>query len=110
MKTLSLALFTLVALLFTGCSSKKYFEPKQTFSASNASSNVRSRVRDQPKEDIKPTVRKDYEAERDKIKKDREQFLKKKGIGGNNSSKAPEQTLKPAKWGKSRSKSREVPN
>lgn len=39
MKTLSLALFTLVALLFTGCSSKKYFEPKQTFSASNASSS-----------------------------------------------------------------------
>ena len=39
MKSLSLALFTLVALLFSGCSSKKYFEPEQTFSASNASSS-----------------------------------------------------------------------
>lgn len=39
MKTLSIVFFTLVALLFSGCSSKKYFEPEQTFSASNASSS-----------------------------------------------------------------------
>lgn len=39
MKMVSLVLFTLVALLFLGCSSKKYFEPEQTFSASNASSS-----------------------------------------------------------------------
>ena len=39
MKTLSLALFMLVAMLFSGCSSKKYFEPEQTFSASNAASS-----------------------------------------------------------------------
>ena len=30
--------FTLVALLFSGCSSKKYFEPEETFSASSATS------------------------------------------------------------------------
>ena len=39
MKMLSLTLFTLAALLFSGCSSKKYFEPENTFSASNASSS-----------------------------------------------------------------------
>jgi len=39
MKTLSLALLTLVALLFSGCSAKKYFEPEQTFSASSATSS-----------------------------------------------------------------------
>ena len=39
MKTLSLTLFTLAALLFSGCSSKKYFEPEETYSASSASSS-----------------------------------------------------------------------
>lgn len=39
MKALSLITFTLAALLFSGCSSKKYFEPEQTYSASNASSS-----------------------------------------------------------------------
>ena len=39
MQTLSLTLFILAALLFSGCSSKKYFEPEQTFSASNASAS-----------------------------------------------------------------------
>ncbi|MEA2048311.1 MAG: hypothetical protein U9O64_07695 [Campylobacterota bacterium] len=39
MKALSLALFILIALLISGCSSKKYFEPEKTFSASNASSS-----------------------------------------------------------------------
>ena len=39
MKALSLITFTIAALLFSGCSSKKYFEPEQTFSASNASTS-----------------------------------------------------------------------
>ena len=39
MKALSLLTFTIAALLFSGCSSKKYFEPEQTFSASNASTS-----------------------------------------------------------------------
>lgn len=39
MKTLALTLVSLAVLLFSGCSSKKYFEPEQTFSASNASSS-----------------------------------------------------------------------
>jgi hypothetical protein len=39
MKVLSLLTFTIAALLFSGCSSKKYFEPEQTFSASNASTS-----------------------------------------------------------------------
>lgn len=39
MKALSLALFTLISLLVLGCSSKKYFEPDTTFSASSASSS-----------------------------------------------------------------------
>ncbi|WP_373033043.1 hypothetical protein [Sulfurovum sp.] len=39
MKVLSLITFTIAALLFSGCSSKKYFEPEQTFSASNASTS-----------------------------------------------------------------------
>jgi len=38
-KTLSLTLITLLALLFSGCSSKKYFEPEHTFSASKASAS-----------------------------------------------------------------------
>jgi len=37
MKALSLLAFAVAALLFSGCSSKKYFEPEQAFSASNAS-------------------------------------------------------------------------
>jgi len=36
MKSVSLSLVLLAALLFSGCSSKKYFEPEKTFSASNA--------------------------------------------------------------------------
>lgn len=39
LKTLSLTLLTLATLLFSGCSSKKYFEPEQTFSASSASAS-----------------------------------------------------------------------
>ena len=39
MKGFSLLTFTVAALLFSGCSSKKYFEPEQTFSASSASSS-----------------------------------------------------------------------
>ena len=46
MKTLSLTLFTLAALLFSGCSSKKYFEPEQTYSASSASSSYGNRIVD----------------------------------------------------------------
>ena len=37
MKQLSFIAFTTLALLFSGCSSKKYFEPETTFSASSAS-------------------------------------------------------------------------
>ena len=36
---LSLISFTALALVFSGCSSKKYFEPEQTFSASTAESS-----------------------------------------------------------------------
>jgi len=36
---LSLTTFTVLALIFSGCSSKKYFEPEQTFSASSAESS-----------------------------------------------------------------------
>jgi len=36
---LSLISFTALALVFSGCSSKKYFEPEQTFSASSAESS-----------------------------------------------------------------------
>ncbi|RLA71073.1 MAG: hypothetical protein DRG09_01390 [Epsilonproteobacteria bacterium] len=39
MNSVSLTLLALAALLFSGCSSKKYFEPEHTFSASNASSS-----------------------------------------------------------------------
>lgn len=39
MKSLSLFGFIVAALLFSGCSSKKYFEPTQTYSASNASTS-----------------------------------------------------------------------
>lgn len=37
MKQVSFVAFTALALLFSGCSSKKYFEPEKTFSASHAS-------------------------------------------------------------------------
>lgn len=46
MKALSLIAFTLAALLFSGCSSKKYFEPEQTFSASNASTSNGENITD----------------------------------------------------------------
>ena len=46
MKGLSLVAFTVTALLFSGCSSKKYFEPEQTFSASGASSSFGSNLVD----------------------------------------------------------------
>ena len=39
MKRLSFITLTLVVLFFSGCSSKKYFEPEQTFSASHASTS-----------------------------------------------------------------------
>ncbi len=46
MKGFSLLIFTVAALLFSGCSSKKYFEPEQTFSASGASSSFGSNLVD----------------------------------------------------------------
>lgn len=39
MKGLSFIILAAAVLLFSGCSSKKYFEPEQTFSASNASTS-----------------------------------------------------------------------
>jgi len=39
MTKVSLIGFTVAALLFSGCSSKQYFEPTETFSASNASNS-----------------------------------------------------------------------
>jgi len=39
LKVLSLTTLTVAALVFSGCSSKKYFEPEQTFSASSAESS-----------------------------------------------------------------------
>jgi len=38
-KSLSFRLALLAVMIFSGCSSKKYFEPEKTFSASNASSS-----------------------------------------------------------------------
>ncbi|HEY9129641.1 MAG TPA: hypothetical protein VIN02_07395 [Sulfurovum sp.] len=46
MKSLSLTAFVLAAVLFSGCSSKKYFEPEQTFSASDASTSYDSTIID----------------------------------------------------------------
>ncbi|MDM5272172.1 hypothetical protein PGH07_08265 [Sulfurovum sp. zt1-1] len=43
MKYLALAGVT-AALIFTGCSSKKYFEPEQTFSASKATGSYESKI------------------------------------------------------------------
>ena len=50
MKALSLLTFTVAALLFSGCSSKKYFEPEQTFSASNASTSYGESISDLSRE------------------------------------------------------------
>ncbi len=50
MKALSLLTFTVAALLFSGCSSKKYFEPEQTFSASNASTSYGGSMSDLSRE------------------------------------------------------------
>lgn len=52
MKGLSLVTFILLALLFSGCSSKKYFEPENTFSASNASSSYGGSVVDLSREGV----------------------------------------------------------
>jgi len=46
MKVLSLLAFTIAALFFSGCSSKKYFEPEQTFSASHALNSYGGSMRD----------------------------------------------------------------
>ncbi len=50
MKGLSLLTFAVAALLFSGCSSKKYFEPEQTFSASNASTSYGGSMSDLSRE------------------------------------------------------------
>jgi hypothetical protein len=50
MKGLSLLTFTVAALLFSGCSSKKYFEPEQTFSASSASTSYGGSISDLSRE------------------------------------------------------------
>lgn len=50
MKALSLLTFTVAVLLFSGCSSKKYFEPEQTFSASNASTSYGGSISDLSRE------------------------------------------------------------
>lgn len=50
MKAWSLLTFIAAAVLFSGCSSKKYFEPENTFSASNASSSYGGSVTDLSRE------------------------------------------------------------
>ena len=50
MKALSLLTVAIAALLFSGCSSKKYFEPEQTFSASNASTSYGGSMSDLSRE------------------------------------------------------------
>jgi hypothetical protein len=50
MKALSFITFTIAVLLFSGCSSKKYFEPEQTFSASNASTSYGGSMSDLSRE------------------------------------------------------------
>lgn len=50
MKGLSLLTFTVAALLFSGCSSKKYFEPEQTFSASSVSTSYGGSISDLSRE------------------------------------------------------------
>ena len=44
MKGISLLVLTAAALLFSGCSSKQYFEPEQTFSAGNAVTSYGSKI------------------------------------------------------------------
>ncbi len=46
MKSVSLLLLTAAALLFSGCSSKQYFEPEQTYSAGNAVTSYGSTIID----------------------------------------------------------------
>ena len=46
MKYLSLVGITAAALLFSGCSSKQYFEPDNTYSASSASSSYGGSIMD----------------------------------------------------------------
>ena len=46
MKQLWLLAFTIIVLLFSGCSSKKYFEPENTFSASYASKSYGANIVD----------------------------------------------------------------
>ncbi len=50
MKGLSLLASAIAVLLFSGCSSKKYFEPEQTFSASNASTSYGGSMSDLSRE------------------------------------------------------------
>ncbi len=50
MKGLSLLALAIAGLLFSGCSSKKYFEPEQTFSASNASTSYGGSMSDLSRE------------------------------------------------------------
>ena len=50
MRALSLITFTLVALVFSGCSSKKYFEPEQTYSASSAETSYGGTIIDLSRE------------------------------------------------------------
>ncbi|PHS42185.1 MAG: hypothetical protein COB07_00125 [Sulfurovum sp.] len=52
MKGLALVTFMLLALLFSGCSSKKYFEPENTFSASSTSSSYGGSVVDLSREGV----------------------------------------------------------
>ncbi|OQX49523.1 MAG: hypothetical protein B5M46_05270 [Epsilonproteobacteria bacterium 4484_20] len=46
MRSLSLPVLAAAVLLFTGCSSKQYFEPEQTYSASQATSSYGSTIID----------------------------------------------------------------
>ena len=46
----SFVVFAAAALIFSGCSSKQYFEPEQTFSASSASSSYSGAIIDQSRD------------------------------------------------------------
>lgn len=48
---------------------------KTSANTSNASSNANSRVREEPKQ----TPKRNYDEERERMKKDREEFMRKKG-------------------------------
>lgn len=50
MRSLSLPLLAAAALFFSGCSSKQYFEPEQTFSASQATSVYGSKIIDRSRD------------------------------------------------------------